>query len=68
MFITVSNPVVEDIDIKHNIPETTKDDRVHHGYGLLSLNKIVKKYDGAVNLSCEDRVFTVAIDLSFPQT
>lgn len=64
VFVSVSNPVAEDVPIRNNMVNTTKSDRVLHGYGLSSLQKTAHKYDGYLTLSCKDRVFTVGIDLA----
>ncbi len=62
-FISISNPVLENAVIKNNTLKTTKTDRSLHGYGLYSLQKTAKKYDGEVKLTCEDKIFKVDIDL-----
>lgn len=66
-FISITNPVAEDVVIHGNSIDSTKSDKASHGYGLYSLSKIVKKLDGSLNLSCEDRIFKVEIDLSLEQ-
>ena len=67
-FISITNPVADDVVIRGNSIDSTKADKASHGYGLYSLNKIVKKLDGSLNLSCEDKTFKVEIDLSLEQT
>ena len=67
-FISITNPVADDVVIRGNSIDSTKADKASHGYGLYSLNKIVKKLDGSLNLSCEDRIFKLEIDLSLEQT
>lgn len=64
MFITITNPVLENVTIKGNTVETTKNDRNLHGYGLYSLTRAVKKYDGDVKLKSENNTFTVEIELT----
>lgn len=63
MFLTISNPVAENIKIHTNIIQTTKQDKANHGFGLYSLQKIVDKCDGTLTFSCENEVFTVIISL-----
>lgn len=63
IFITITNPVSEDVIIENNTIDTTKKDRSLHGYGLYSLNETVKKYDGELKLLSKDNIFTVNIDL-----
>lgn len=64
MFLTVSNPVTENIKIHNNTIQTTKQDKSNHGFGLYSLQKIVDKYDGTLTLSCENEVFKTEITLN----
>lgn len=62
-FISIANPVIENIDVHGNNLESTKPDKSSHGYGLYSLNKAIKNLDGSLNISCEDKTFKVEIDL-----
>ena len=67
VFIDITNPVAEDVLINGINVETSKPDKASHGYGLYSLNKTVKKLDGEVKLSCENKIFKVEIDFSIEQ-
>ena len=67
IFIDITNPVAENIVIHGTNVETSKPDKASHGYGLYSLNKIVKKLDGELKLSCENKIFKVEIDFSIEQ-
>jgi len=64
MFLDITNPVNEDVEISNNVVRTTKEDNSKHGFGLYSLNKIVKNHDGEIKLSCENKVFKVSIIMS----
>ncbi len=64
LFISIKNPVIENVTIQNNMIETSKKDRALHGYGLYSLRKTVKKYEGELRLVSENRMFQVDIDLS----
>ena len=70
MFVlSVSNPVKEDITIrKHGLIKTTKSNKNEHGYGMKNIQKTVKKYAGNMNLSCENKIFTVDIGLRLEET
>ncbi|MCR5042354.1 MAG: GHKL domain-containing protein [Clostridia bacterium] len=57
--LTVANPVEKRVEIKNNRVRTTKADRKNHGIGLKNAEAAVKKYDGALILSCTDTEFTV---------
>ena len=63
IFITIINPTVEDVIIKNNYVESTKEDKHLHGYGLQSLRKIVKKYKGDLSLKSENNKFIVSVDV-----
>lgn len=63
MFLTIKNPVSKPVKIKNNIIETTKTNKSSHGFGLYSLKKTIKKYDGSINLECTDKEFVLNIDL-----
>ena len=42
-----------------------KKDRAEHGFGLYSLNKIAKKYNGEMSIVSEDKKFTIMLDMYF---
>jgi two-component system sensor histidine kinase AgrC len=63
MFLTIKNPVSKDIFIHNNTILTSKEDKKSHGFGLLSINRVTKKYDGNLSLSCINKEFTISIDL-----
>ena len=63
MFLDISNPVSEAVEITNNMVKSTKPNDSHHGFGLYSLNQIVKKHDGDLKLTCENKIFTVSIRL-----
>ena len=67
VFIDITNPVSEDVVIHGTNVDTSKSDKASHGYGLYSLNKTLKKLDGDVKLSCENKIFKVEIDFSIEQ-
>ena len=56
--LSVSNPVEdgEKINLK-----TTKKNRKNHGIGLKNIERTVKKYEGAVVVSCEANIFTADV-------
>lgn len=68
LFLSITNPIAEKVIIRNNHIVTTKANTTLHGFGLYSLNSIVKKYDGEVLLSSTDDSFTVNIDLHFTKT
>lgn len=60
------------IGVKNNVEadfnadelETTKEDKLLHGYGILNMKQIAKKYNGTVSLKCEERVFSTVVILT----
>ena len=60
--IKISNPIKEKVTIKNSTIQSTKRDRENHGFGLQNVKKAVQKYDGYVELSCDD-FFIVEVGL-----
>ncbi len=48
---------------KNDIPETTKNDKLYHGYGIKSIKYSVEKYGGFVNISNSNNWFRVEMIL-----
>lgn len=65
-FIEITNPVQKKVEIRGNLPETTKPDKEMHGFGLYSLEKAIKKYDGEVTCECDETIFKLSMELSIP--
>lgn len=63
LFLTVTNPIADRVQIRGNHIATTKENKTLHGFGLYSLHTIVKKYDGEIHLSATEDSFTISIDL-----
>lgn len=60
--IIIKNNVDTDIDI-NNI-STTKNDPTNHGFGLIEMKALVKKHNGNLLITCENKVFELHIVLS----
>ena len=45
------------LKIVNGLPETIKENKNYHGYGMKSMRMIIEKYDGALNISIEDGMF-----------
>ncbi len=63
MVIIVENPVGRKVEIRNGLPLTSKKDKKSHGFGLYSLRKVIKKYDGELDISCTDSEFKICISL-----
>lgn len=62
LFITVTNPTKTEVAIKDNKVVTSKDDKSNHGFGLSSIEETLKKYDGHLDLDCDNNKFTTSFD------
>ena len=62
VIISIKNRVEREIDIQNL--RTDKKDTVLHGYGILNMKTIAKKYNGDVLFTCNDFIFqtTIMID------
>jgi len=63
MFLSITNPITERVNISNNHIATTKENKTLHGFGLYSLHSVVQKYDGNIELKSTDTTFTANIDL-----
>ncbi len=59
--IEVSNYCSREITIVNGFPATSKGDDRFHGYGLKSMDYVVKKYGGNMVIRFQDRTFTIKI-------
>ena len=64
LMVNIKNPVVKKVAIHKNTIPTTKEDEGVHGFGLYSLEQVVKKHNGALLLQCENNIFEISIDLT----
>ena len=46
---------------ENNLPISTKSDSNYHGFGTKSINLIVKKYNGSLEISLDNNIFSLAI-------
>lgn len=61
--VQVENYLQEKPEENRGLPITTKSDKDNHGFGLKSVQYILKKYNGIMRLSTEDNLFSVTIAL-----
>ena len=66
LVINIVNPTKEMPVFEEELPKTTKKDRFHHGFGLKSIQYMVRKYDGNLNVSVEDGCFSLKILIPIP--
>ena len=68
LLIHVENHLEGELVIRDGIPVTTKEDKNYHGYGMLSIRRIVEKYGGNLSISTEDQLFQIDIMLPIPDS
>ena len=61
--LSVKNSCVQDVVIRENRIETTKEEKESHGFGISNIERVTKKYGGNLKLSCENCVFTARATL-----
>ncbi|OJG27273.1 hypothetical protein RU98_GL002725 [Enterococcus caccae] len=61
VIIKLNNYSVNQIDIADGLPETTKRDKLRHGYGLKSISQTVAVYDGTMTISAKENWFILKI-------
>ena len=61
LFIKVKNSVSEVPVMKNERPLSEKQDKMRHGYGLKSVERIVRKHEGAITYQSEDKAFQVKL-------
>jgi hypothetical protein len=64
--ILVENYYEDNLVFENGLPATTKDDKIHHGYGLKSIQNTVKKYDGSVTINAQENWFELRILIPIP--
>lgn len=65
LFIAVTNPYSGEITFQNDshLPLSTKCDPSKHGYGLSSIQRLVKQKDGIFNITTKNNVFRLSIVL-----
>lgn len=75
--LEISNPDAEDRQasspsektVKRSlIPPTSKPDKANHGFGLKSIQEIVKRYHGSMEIQTENGVFNLFLYLPLPKS
>lgn len=61
--ISISNPIKEKVTFENNTIHTTKQDQSDHGFGLYSIRRVTKKYNGEIIIDCSENFFTLNIYL-----
>lgn len=67
LIIRFENYYEGEIEMKEGTLLTTKKEKQFHGYGIKSIRYIVNKYDGAVDIDCENHWFDLKILIPLKQ-
>ena len=67
LVIHVENHFEGKLEIRDGLPVTTKRNNGDHGYGMLSIRRIVQKYDGNLVISTDSQLFQVNIVIPVPE-
>jgi len=59
--INVTNTFDGNIIKENGKLKTTRENKVEHGFGLSSVSKIVKKYNGTINTSYTEKLFSAKV-------
>ncbi|MFD0704239.1 ATP-binding protein [Alloscardovia venturai] len=57
----VENPFDGLLKFEDELPQTTKADKNYHGFGMKSMHMIAEKYNGYMNVTAADGIFTLDI-------
>lgn len=52
-----------EVDKETGLPETTKEDKVSHGYGLSNIRKVAQKYCGDIDIRQDEKSFMLTVML-----
>lgn len=66
--VLTENYYAGEVTFDGGLPQTTKQDRQYHGYGVKSMRAIAAKYDGTLSFEAADGVFRVAAMFPLPQS
>lgn len=57
--VTLRNYYAGELKFNGTLPQTTKNDKAYHGFGLKSIKQITERYGGDVYVNAEDGVFNL---------
>lgn len=65
-FIQIANYYDHLMDRPDGGLETTKEDKENHGFGLSSIQRIVKSYNGTMNIETNEGIFLLSMLIPYP--
>lgn len=63
-FVHAENYYTGELTFSDGLPQTTKEDKTYHGYGMLSIRTLAEKYGGDLKICTDDNIFK--LDIMFP--
>jgi sensor histidine kinase regulating citrate/malate metabolism len=66
--LSIKNPVMHDVVIRHNRIASSKDDKALHGFGLINIEAAVKHNGGQMTLRCSNNIFSLEITAHLKQS
>lgn len=67
LMIHFENFLQGELSFESGLPETTKQDKRYHGFGMKSIRMITEKYKGYLSVKAENGIFTLNILLPIPE-
>lgn len=61
LIVNVFNPFAGEIKMINGFPQTTKSDANYHGYGLKSIDYLVRKYGGEMTVNVKEQLFSLTM-------
>jgi len=59
--ISEKNSYDNDINLINGLPQSNKNDTMHHGFGLKSIKLICEKYHGTMQINYENKIFNITL-------
>lgn len=59
--LIIKNPTKNTLTVNGELPATSKDDKVYHGFGLSNIRFVVDKYNGTMRFSSENNFFILCL-------
>ena len=63
IFIQIENPYTGALQMKHGLPQTSKQDKHEHGFGMESIQTMAEKYGGFLKLETGQDIFVLRITI-----
>ena len=67
LFIHAENYYSGSLTFADGLPQTTKENKDYHGFGMRSIRALVEKYGGDLQLSAQDQIYILDIMLPVPE-